>query len=333
MASEHEAALEETDRLLEKENVIIYEAAVCFESLFARIDILVKRGNELDLIEVKAKSYDEEESNFLTKNGNISTSWYPYLADAAFQKYILSRGLPDYSISAHLMLADKASRCSIDGLNQKFKLTRDNSGRTRVLTPPNLTGEELGSKILTQVNVDEYCELIYGQKFELPSGVFDFSGYVNLLAESYAGDKKICITPSAECRKCGKCCQPNPLNPDSPGIEVFKEEITAIAEFLHIPETAINNQSQMGKWVPHPFGWTNLSSTRWLPQPCPFYNQETKQCTVHSVRPVVCRIHPVIFTGEINSVSIKLYCDYGKDLLKKALQTSVQNNPDFQMIL
>jgi len=195
MASEHEAALEETDRLLEKENVIIYEAAVCFESLFARIDILVKRGNELDLIEVKAKSYDEEESNFLTRSGNISTSWYPYLADAAFQKYILSRGLPDYSISAHLMLADKASRCSIDGLNQKFKLTRDNSGRTRVLTPPNLTGEELGSKILTQVNVDEYCELIYGQKF-------DFSGYVNLLAESYAGDKKICITPSAECRKC-----------------------------------------------------------------------------------------------------------------------------------
>ncbi len=141
------------------------------------------------------------------------------------------------------------------------------------------------------------------------------------------------LVNSAECRKCGKCCQPNPLNPDSPGIEVFKEEITAIAEFLHIPETAINNQSQMGKWVPHPFGWTNLSSTRWLPQPCPFYNQETKQCTVHSVRPVVCRIHPVIFTGEINSVSIKLYCDYGKDLLKKALQTSVQNNPDFQMIL
>ncbi|MBN1600841.1 MAG: hypothetical protein JW915_04485, partial [Chitinispirillaceae bacterium] len=70
------------------------------------------------------------------------------------------------------------------------------------------------------------------------------------------------LLSSAECRKCGKCCQPNPLNPDSPGIEVFKEEIEAIAEFLHVPPAMIENQSQMGKWVPHPFGWTGLSSTR-----------------------------------------------------------------------
>jgi len=141
------------------------------------------------------------------------------------------------------------------------------------------------------------------------------------------------LVNSAECRKCGKCCQPNPLNPDSPGIEVFKEEITAIAEFLHLPDTTIINQSQMGKWVPHPFGWTNLSSTRWLPQPCPFYNQETSRCTIHSVRPIVCKIHPVIFTGEIDSVSIKLYCDYGKDLVKNAFKTALKNNPNFEIIL
>lgn len=202
MASEHNTALEETNRLLEKENVIIYESAVCLESLFARIDILVKKGNEIDLIEVKAKSYDEGEDKFLTRSGNISTTWYPYLADAAFQKYVLSHALPGYSISAYLMLADKASRCSVDGLNQRFKLTRDNLGRTRVVTPANLTSEDLGSPILTRVNVDECCELIYGQKFELPSGIFDFAGYLDMLAESYARDKKICVTPSAECRKC-----------------------------------------------------------------------------------------------------------------------------------
>ena len=28
-----------------------------------------------------------------------------------------------------------------------------------------------------------------------------------------------------ECRNCGKCCVPNPLNPESPGIEVFEEEL------------------------------------------------------------------------------------------------------------
>lgn len=141
------------------------------------------------------------------------------------------------------------------------------------------------------------------------------------------------LLSSAECRKCGKCCQPNPLNPDSPGIEVFKEEIEAIAEFLHVPPAMIETQSQMGKWVPHPFGWTGLSSTRWLPQPCPFYNQETRLCSVHSVRPIVCKIHPVIFTGEHDSISIKLYCDYGKDLIKKAYEIAKQKNPSLEIIL
>ncbi len=141
------------------------------------------------------------------------------------------------------------------------------------------------------------------------------------------------LLSSSECRKCGKCCQPNPLNPDSPGIEVFKEEIEAIATFLHIPADAIEKQSQMGKWVPHPFGWTNLSSTRWLPQPCPLFNAETNQCSVHSVRPVVCKIHPVIFTGEHNSISIKLYCDYGKDLIKQACKIAKENDPNLEITL
>ncbi|MDD4635413.1 MAG: DUF2779 domain-containing protein [Dehalococcoidales bacterium] len=202
LAWEHGSALEETKNLLEQESVIIYEAAVCFETLFTRIDILVKRGNEIDLIEVKAKSLDREEDDFLTKGGNISATWYPYLADAAFQKYVLRCALPDYSISAYLMLADKASRCSVDGLNQKFKLTRDNLGTTRVIVPANLTSEDLGSPILTPVNVDEYCDFIYSQKFELLSGIYDFPGYLDLLASSYANDNKICVAPSAECKKC-----------------------------------------------------------------------------------------------------------------------------------
>src|SRR3972149_7014913 len=32
----------------------------------------------------------------------------------------------------------------------------------------------------------------------------------------------------SECRRCGRCCRPNPLNPESPGIEVFEEELKAM---------------------------------------------------------------------------------------------------------
>ena len=49
-------ALAQTADLLNQENAIIYEAAVLFENLFIRVDVLVKRGRRVDLIEVKAKS-------------------------------------------------------------------------------------------------------------------------------------------------------------------------------------------------------------------------------------------------------------------------------------
>jgi Fe-S-cluster containining protein len=143
------------------------------------------------------------------------------------------------------------------------------------------------------------------------------------------------ILSSAECRRCGKCCQPNPLNPDSPGIEVFEEELEEIARFLNVPLDLIKEKTSPGKFVPHPFGWTklNLSSTRWLPLPCPFFDAEQNECRVHRVRPVVCKIHPVIFVGDPSSFSIKLNCDYGKDLVKKAYEMVKQKDPDCEIIL
>ena len=51
-----ESALSETNELLKQENVIIYEAAICYEDLFIRADVLVKTGNNVKLIEVKSKS-------------------------------------------------------------------------------------------------------------------------------------------------------------------------------------------------------------------------------------------------------------------------------------
>ncbi len=49
-------AIARTNELLKRPNVIIYEAAFQCGQLFIRADILVKNGNDIDLIEVKAKS-------------------------------------------------------------------------------------------------------------------------------------------------------------------------------------------------------------------------------------------------------------------------------------
>lgn len=58
-----ELALQKTNELLQQENVVIYEPAFRFKNLLVRIDILIKRGKSVELIEVKAKSFDKTDSD------------------------------------------------------------------------------------------------------------------------------------------------------------------------------------------------------------------------------------------------------------------------------
>jgi hypothetical protein len=84
----YDESLAETNQLLEQENVTIYEAAIRFENLFIRIDVLRKQGNVFDLVEVKAKSFDDVDEFVGKRSGKVSKPWTPYLIDVAFQEYV-----------------------------------------------------------------------------------------------------------------------------------------------------------------------------------------------------------------------------------------------------
>ncbi|MDP6127759.1 MAG: YkgJ family cysteine cluster protein [Dehalococcoidales bacterium] len=137
----------------------------------------------------------------------------------------------------------------------------------------------------------------------------------------------------SECRRCGDCCIPNPLNPASPGVEVFEDEAKSIADHLHTTEEALRNMTTQGKIVPYPFQPTKLSFTRWLPLPCPFHIEEPNSCRIYPVRPIVCQVHPIIFTGDEASFAIKVNCDYGKDLVKSAFAYVRENDPELEIKL
>ena len=111
-----------------------------FGQLFIRTDILVKNGNDIELIEVKAKSFDpRDEERFYTKSSlkkgvpAISSEWEEYLIDVAFQKFVITSAFPQYSVTPFLMLADKSAKASVEGLNQKFMLEKQVGGRIGVL--------------------------------------------------------------------------------------------------------------------------------------------------------------------------------------------------------
>jgi predicted Zn-ribbon and HTH transcriptional regulator len=88
---EHEKSLQETSELLKQDNVTIFEAAIKYDNLFIRVDILEKKKKQINLIEVKAKSVDPHSDSFMTGKGKyIAKDWMPYLSDVAFQTWVMS---------------------------------------------------------------------------------------------------------------------------------------------------------------------------------------------------------------------------------------------------
>ena len=136
----------------------------------------------------------------------------------------------------------------------------------------------------------------------------------------------------SECRRCGRCCRPNPLNPASPGVEVFDEELKAIAEYAHEPYDSLRARTSEGNVTPYAFQVVKLGFTRWLPLPCPFY-AEQGGCRAYPVRAVVCRTYPIIFTGDDACISIRVTCDYGKDLVSAVCKRLSSSDPKLEMNL
>lgn len=198
----HEEALRLTSELMRQENAVIYEAAFLYGNLFVRTDILVKRSKQLELIEVKAKSFDSESDSFLDKKGKVSRGWSDYLYDVAYQKYVLSLALPDNEIKAYLMLADKNARCPAEGLNQMFLVARDALGRKSVKVSDCLGPEHLKPPILIQLCVDECCDQISQTGMDFFGEELSFAEYIERISKYYQMDEKIKALPSSICMGC-----------------------------------------------------------------------------------------------------------------------------------
>jgi len=110
-------AINETKEYLKSENITLFEAAIESNGKLIRIDVLVKKGNVFQLIEVKSKSWD---SGKPPKPHEIKE----YLEDVAFQTMVLREAYPDASVIPYLFLPDKAKRTTLDGLNGMFSIKR-----------------------------------------------------------------------------------------------------------------------------------------------------------------------------------------------------------------
>lgn len=141
------------------------------------------------------------------------------------------------------------------------------------------------------------------------------------------------LVSQSDCRRCGRCCMPNPLNPTHPGVEVFESEIRPIARHLHTSRKKIKSKTTRGKSIINPLDPTESEMTRRFPLPCPFFISRSRQCHIYPVRPIICKTYPVLSGDSFSDTEVKVNCDYGKDIVIHAISALKQRDSGIQILI
>lgn len=212
---DYDSSLARTKELMKQQQVNIAEAAFRYGNLFVRVDILKRDGHVIDLIEVKAKSWDPNEDSFVDTKGCVRSGIRPYVYDVAFQKYVVTQALKElypgetFTVCARLMMADKSKTADINGLNQMFKIKKVGN-QAEVDRAQNIEQILAQSQVqvLTAFDVDGLCDhVIAGTTTEQGKDGFmlnmKFLDYVNAMSKYYCNNEQFPdITLDTECFKC-----------------------------------------------------------------------------------------------------------------------------------
>jgi len=210
-------AIIQTNVALQDENLILYEPAITFDHKFLiRVDVLSKEGNDVDLIEVKAKSWSSKEE-FFNQNGTIKSTWLPYLYDVAFQYWVIMQAHPEWNVTPYLMLVNKDAVTTVDGLYQRFRVVEKENGHKKIKLKPGITLSDLGEPILKKVDVSEAVATILEGKAvagnrKTPLQKLEFSEWMHTLADHHIRDEQYSVEIGDKCRGCEFRVPPEKLN-------------------------------------------------------------------------------------------------------------------------
>ena len=99
------------------------------------------------------------------------------------------------------MLADKSKACTVDGLNQRFKISRVN-GRPLVSISPGTDAGTIGAPILSRICVDDAVTEIFAGRLKAPGEEGPWPENLARWADAYRQDQKLGPTIGGHCAKC-----------------------------------------------------------------------------------------------------------------------------------
>jgi hypothetical protein len=201
----------ETAALLKRENVTIFEATIRHDNLLVRVDILVKRGQRMELIEVKAKSWDWRVNSLIgltTKPNPLDPDWESDVFDVAFQERVLALAYPRLTIRPWLMLMDKSRRNSVLGLGMKFEIV--GLGRQMAVeVAPDFSVAQLQQPLLIRVDAQEAvrrAQMLVRSKKGRPDIVFD--SLIAAVDVSIQRGQRLGPFVGTPCKSCEFYCRP-----------------------------------------------------------------------------------------------------------------------------
>lgn len=187
----------------------LFEATFISGGKMARIDIVVRRGNVFELIEIKSCGFDRQKNEGLLRSGKpnlfrssrtasgISNDWRAHIEDAAYQTSILQDIFPDARIIPYLIMPDTSQPVLIDRLHQRF-VSRSTPTQSQAAQLPaaEYTGDpnEIShNPILARVNIAAEVELVLPE-VRHQTGVF--------LESLIPSIQRVEPLPSTTCRDC-----------------------------------------------------------------------------------------------------------------------------------
>jgi hypothetical protein len=166
------------------------------------------------------------DKHFSNKNG-IEPKWLPYFYDVAFQTQVLEWALPSlaggalssYRIQPRILLVNKDVTCDVDGLHQRFRVSRSkgDSRSVDVLVASGTTRKDLGSlDMLIVIDLHAIVEQLKTSPIKgdhLPEEArTDLVTFMHWAAKVQQAEKRFFTRPDNRCKKCSfRAAEGDPL--------------------------------------------------------------------------------------------------------------------------
>jgi len=106
----------QTLKLLEQEQVTLFDAIFEHQRMMARLPIVNKDGPTLTAYQVQTKAFNSQKHRLSDKDDNIFSKWRSYLLDFAYQLYLVRQKCPQLDLKALLVMPEKTGLAYIDNL-------------------------------------------------------------------------------------------------------------------------------------------------------------------------------------------------------------------------